>query len=77
MQWKIQLECSGETENLTQAVCYGNLVRADGMKYTEVTTIFDVERDLDYMKSTNFIEAGGDETEPASCERRCSDVVAE
>ena len=47
------------------------------MKYTEVTTIFDVERDLDFMKSTNFINAGCDETEPASCEHRCSDVIAE
>ena len=53
------------------------MVRADGTKYTDVINIFDVERDLDYMKSTNFIEAGGDETEPASCEHRCSDVVAE
>ena len=52
-------------------------MRADGTKYTDVIKNFDVERDLDYMKSTNFIEAGGDETEPASCEHRCSDVIAE
>ena len=46
------------------------------VNYTVFALIATVERCPDKAKSTNFIEADGDETEPASCERRCSDVVA-
>ena len=46
------------------------------MNYTVFAMIIAVERYPDEAKSTNFVEATGEETEPACCERRCSDVVA-